>query len=132
MRTVSAIRFLFVAALVITAGNRAAAHHSWSADYDLSRSTSISGTLVRVMIRNPHSALVLNVTKDGRQERWTVEWASPQRLRERGVTAESLTVGDRLLVTGNPSRDPEARFLRVLSVRGRDGTQVGETERGGR
>jgi hypothetical protein len=124
--------FLFVVALASAAANRVAAHHSWSADYDVSRSISISGTLVRVTIRNPHSALVLNVNDGERQERWVAEWGSPQRLRDRGITTESLRVGDELFVTGNPSRDPKERSLHALSVRGRDGAELGEAGRSDR
>ena len=51
------------------ATSAASAHHSWSAEYDVGRSTSISGTLARVMLRNPHSALVLNVTDRQRTSR---------------------------------------------------------------
>jgi hypothetical protein len=103
----------------------AAAHHSWAADYDLSRSTTITGTVSRVMFRNPHSAVMLYVEDDnGRRELWTVEWGSPQRLRERGVTERTLRQGDELLVTGNPHRNAKTRSLRALSVRGPDGNEV--------
>ena len=98
----------------------------------MSRSTSISGTLVRVTIRSPHSALVIDVSENGQQERWIVEWASPQRLRDRGITPQSLSVGSQLFVTGNPSRDPKKKSLHALSVRGRDGTELSEAERNGR
>lgn len=105
----------------------ASAHHSWSAEYDVGRSTYISGTLARVMLQNPHSTLVLNVTTDnGRQERWTVAWGSPQRLHERGITATTLRVGAQLFVTGNPHRDAKVKSLRALSVRrADDGTELG-------
>ena len=76
------------------------------------------GTVTRVQLRNPHSAVVLSVTaENGRPERWIVEWGSPQRLRERGVTAQTLRVGDELLVTGNPHRDADVRSLRAVSCR---------------
>jgi Family of unknown function (DUF6152) len=120
------------ALLVAIAGlgaSSVAAHHSWSTHYDLSRSTSVSGTLGRIIFRNPHSALLLNVnTEDGRQERWTIEWASPQRLRERGITERTLRAGDALFVTGNPHRDEETKSVRALSVRRDDGTEVGNDE----
>jgi hypothetical protein len=85
--------------------------------------------LGRIIFRNPHSALLLNVnTEDGRQERWTIEWASPQRLRERGITERTLRAGDALFVTGNPHRDEETKSVRALSVRRDDGTEVGNDE----
>lgn len=92
----------------------------------MSRSTSISGTVTRVLFRNPHSALVLAVpTTNGRHEHWTVEWASPQRLRDRGITERTVRIGDALLVTGNPNRDAKVRSLRALSLRGEDGAEIG-------
>src|ERR1700741_3103078 len=117
---------LLLATAAVCAASPTAAHHSWAAEYDLSRSTYISGTVTRVQLRNPHSAVVLSVTAEsGRQERWTVEWGSPQRLRERGVTAQTLRVGDELLVTGTPHRDADVRSLRALSVRrSSDGTEL--------
>jgi hypothetical protein len=93
----------------------------------VSRSAYVSGTVTRVLLRNPHSSLVLSVsTENGRQERWIVEWASPQRLRDRGVTAQTLRVGEPLLVMGNPHRDAEVRSVRALSVRrSSDGVELG-------
>ncbi len=119
------IGVLAISSILVAA--QATAHHSWSAQYDVSRSASISGTISRVMLRNPHSALVLNVTAgNGGQERWTVEWASPQRLSERGITATTLRVGTHLFVSGNPHRDSKVKSLRALSVRrADDGTELG-------
>ena len=113
--------------VIAFAAGRVFAHHSWSADYDLSRSAYVSGSITRVLIRNPHSAIILAVSTDkGRPEQWTVEWASPQRLRDRGVTAADLRVGDALFVTGNPHRDAKVKSLRAVSVRrAGDGSEIG-------
>jgi hypothetical protein len=118
------------ASLLAAAGlavSSASAHHSWSTEYDLSRSTSMSATVTRVLFRSPHSALHLDVsTEDGDQERWTAHWGSPQRLRERGIAEGTVRVGDVLLVTGNPHRDPTVREVRVVSLRrASDGTEIG-------
>ena len=131
MKTLSAMTAFLLTAAAGFEARPAAAHHSWSAEYDLSRSTYISGTVTRVQLRNPHSAVVLSVTaENGRQERWIVEWGSPQRLRDRGVTAQTLRVGDELLVTGNPHRDADVRSLRAVSVRrSSDGTELAATVR---
>jgi hypothetical protein len=127
----TSLTVLVLAAAAGFAARSAFGHHSWSAEYDVSRSTSIRGTVARVMLRNPHSALILNVsTANGRQERWTVEWANPQRLRDRGVTERTLRAGDSVLVTGNPHRDSKVRQLRVLSVhRADDGAEIGAVSR---
>ena len=115
---------------VAVAASPAAAHHSWSGEYDVRQSAFVSGTVARVLIRNPHSALLVDVRGDnGRTERWTVEWASPQRLRERGVTQRTIRVGETVSVSGNPHRDPRVKSLRALAVRRSDGTEIGGTGR---
>ena len=106
------VLLLVIAGLATT---QATAHHSWSAAYDVSRSTFVSGTVTRVMLRNPHSALVLNVTADN------------------GVTERMLRVGEQLFVTGNPHRDAKVKSLRALSVRrADDGTELGADRPDGR
>ena len=56
-----------------------------------------------------------------RTERWTVEWASPSRLRERGVTEHTIRRGDYVMIDGNPHRDPAAKSLRLERLRRADG-----------
>jgi hypothetical protein len=100
-----------------TAAPIAHAHHSWSNDYDLSRSTVISGTVARFVYQNPHSSIVIDVLDpNGKRERWTAGWGSPQRLRERGIHAQWLRAGDPVYVIGNPHRNEKTRALRVQSL----------------
>ena len=132
MKTLAGGAGWFLATTACVNAGSAAAHHSWSAEYDLSRSTYVSGTVASVAFRNPHSAFVLVVdADDGRQERWIVEWASLQRLLDRGVTNETLRVGDALLVTRNPHRDAKVKSVRAVSVRSSDGTEIGRDNRAG-
>jgi hypothetical protein len=100
----------------------AAAHHSWSASYDLARSERISGVIARVLYQSPHSSLRVDVEMpNGQVERWTVEWASPSRLRERGVTEHTIRPGDEVTVHGNPHRNPAAKSLRLERLQRSDG-----------
>jgi hypothetical protein len=93
------------------------AHHSWATDYDLNRSTVITGTVARFAFQNPHSTVVIDVvTADGKRERWTAGWGSPQRLRDRGIDAAWLRAGDEVYVVGNPHRNERTRALRVESL----------------
>lgn len=94
------------------------AHHSWTANYDLSQSARIYGTVLRVIFRSPHVALVVEVENEqGRFEQWTVEWGNPRGLRERGVDARTIKPGDKLLVSGNPHRETSTRSLHLQSLR---------------
>jgi hypothetical protein len=120
---VNNLRRIAAALLAIAAALPAAAHHSWSASYDLARSSRISGVVTRVLYQSPHSALVVDVdAAGGGTERWTVEWASPSRLRERGITEDTIRSGDHLIIDGNPHREPATRSLRLQKLlRSRDG-----------
>jgi hypothetical protein len=103
---------LGLAALAL--GLPALAHHSWAANYDLAQSKRIRGTVSRVVYQSPHSSLHIDVElPNGRTERWTAEWASPTRLRERGVSEITLRSGDYLTIDGNPHRNPAAKSLRI-------------------
>jgi uncharacterized protein DUF6152 len=93
------------------------AHHSWSAEYDLSRSTVLSGTVARFEFRYPHSLVLIDVVNsDGKRERWSANWGSPQRLRDRGIDERWLRAGDDVYVVGNPHRDGDTRAVRVESL----------------
>ena len=55
-------------------------------------------------------------------QRWTIEWGSGMQLSTQGLTATTFKVGDHVVVTGAPGRDPEDRRLRMRSIeRPKDG-----------
>jgi hypothetical protein len=91
------------------------AHHSFSATYDQSKTTSIQGKVVQFLLRNPHSFLHVAVVKDGKEQVWNIEWSAAGQLS--GTIAASLKAGDPVTVTGNPARDPADMRLRMVSVR---------------
>ena len=92
------------------------AHHSLS-EYDDTRVTTIDGTLSEIRIKNPHSILTIQARGGpAAADRWTLEWLAALELRHEGVENATLKPGDRLIVTGNPSRDPTAHRLWVRTV----------------
>ena len=91
------------------------AHHSFSATYDLKKTSSIQGKVVQFLLRNPHSFLHVAVTKDGQEQIWNVEWAAAGQLG--GTLAGSIKAGDDVTVNGNPARDPADLRLRMVNVR---------------
>ena len=102
------------------------AHHSFSATYDTSKTVSVEGKVVQVLLRNPHSFLHVSVTKDGQEQVWNIEWAAAGQLG--GTIANSIKPGDPVVVTGNPSRDPAELRLRMVNVsRTSDGAKWGFT-----
>jgi len=101
----------------------ATAHHSFAATYLENESVTIGGQLVQLQFRNPHSFAQMVVREpDGHEVRYAVEWRGAGELGAQGVTPRTLQVGDYLLVTGNPSRQPKDHRVRLTRlVRPRDG-----------
>src|SRR5262245_19548979 len=91
-------------------------HHALS-EYDGSRVTTIEGTISEIRIKNPHSTLTIQAQGGATTEdRWTLEWLAALVLKHEGVENATLKPGDRVIVTGNPSRDPTAHRLWLRTV----------------
>ena len=96
----------------------ALAHHSLSGDYFMEQRVTVEGELVQFQYRNPHSFVEVK-TKDpssGEMVTYTAEWSGAGRLGRNGVTAETLKLGDHLVITGQPGRKPEERRMHVLTM----------------
>lgn len=107
----------FVAALALGA-SQASAHHSIAATYLEDRTVTIKGELAQLMFRHPHTLLHLIVTdRDGREVRYAVEWDSADQLEGRGLTKETLRVGDHVVITGSPARNVKDHRLRMTTLR---------------
>jgi hypothetical protein len=114
---------LLVAAL-FACGAQAFAHHSFAATYLEEQEMSVEGELVQFIYRNPHSFVQITAPDPQTREviRWAIEWGGNGQLSRQGITAETLKVGDRVVVTGNPGRNPEDHRLRMRTiVRPKDG-----------
>ena len=98
-------------------GSRAYAHHSFAATYLADETVTIDGELVQVLYRNPHSFVHVSVKeKNGSVVRYSVEWRGAAELEMHGVTRESLKPGDRVVISGNPGRNPADHRLRMNSL----------------
>jgi hypothetical protein len=108
------------------------AHHSFTATYDEGKTVEIEGTLVQFMFRNPHAFVhVMAPDENGEMQRWGVEWGGAGALAGQGVTRDSLKPGDKVVITGNPGRNPADHRIRMRTLlRPSDGFgwgQQGET-----
>ena len=104
------------------------AHHSFAAAYFEDQSVTIEGELVQFLFRNPHSFVhVLVKEKDGSIVRYAVEWGGAGQLGSQGVGKDTLRVGDVVIITGSPGRNPEDHRVRVVTLRRpKDGFVWGE------
>ena len=109
--------FILIIAIGFVAGVRAYAHHSFAATYFEDKSVTLEGELVQFLFRNPHSFVhVMAPDEKGQKQRWAVEWGGGGQLNRQGVTRETLKPGDRVVITGNPGRNPADHRLRMQTI----------------
>lgn len=111
------------------------AHHSFSAEFDGKQEVVLNGRVARMEWVNPHSWLFIDVERNGKMERWAVEFGSPNVLFRNGWKKDSLPEGTRVIVRGWPAKDgslransrgvefPDGRKLDTGSSFGKDGKQ---------
>ena len=114
---------LTVVAAVMSFSGRTFAHHSFAATYAEDKTQKIEGTLVQFLFRNPHSFVHVEVADDqGVVQRYAVEWGGGGALGRDGIGRDTLRPGDKVIVIGNPGRNPQDLRIRMMSiVRPKDG-----------
>ena len=97
---------VLVGAIAVLGTVPASGHHAFGAYYFEEQSVSIEGDVVELDYRNPHAWLHIHATDlGGKVQKVSAEWASPGRLSQQGVSRDTLRPGDRVIITGSPSRD---------------------------
>lgn len=108
-------RLVAPAVLSIAAMTPALAHHSFAAEFDVSRPVTLKGVVQRMEFSNPHSWIYVKVTTDsGEVQEWAIEGAAPNALLRRGFNKSSLPAGLEISVRGFQARD------RTFRAAGRD------------
>jgi hypothetical protein len=106
-------------AISIFIASSALAHHSHALFYDQCKKVTIEGQVESTQWKNPHVLIVVKVN-DGTN--YTAELTSLQGLTNQGVAGSAqaaLTVGARVVVIGNPLRDPaqiRASFPNITDI----------------
>ena len=119
-----------VAAAVLGLGFAAlpvAAHHSTNAMYDESSTIEVSGKVLEWRFVNPHPYLIVEVTTDGKTEKWDFSFggAAVSHLRRQGYTPQSFKFGEVIVARGNPARSTTARGILVRGgITRKDGTPI--------
>lgn len=104
------------AALCAGLASAAHAHHSHPAFYDFCKRVTVEGRIDSVEWKEPHTQIRITLD-DGTTYR--VEWGSPRILGRQGVgeaAQKGLAYGARIVVMGNPQRDPAAIKARFPEV----------------
>jgi uncharacterized protein DUF6152 len=119
---------LFRVALAVSAGLLVAAvpilaHHSEAAEYDATKPVRVSGVVKKVEWTNPHIWFYVEGKDEvsGLQAVWGFSGAAPNGLRRRGITKDTLKVGDTVKVQGIRAKDgsPNAASRGVTFADGR-------------
>jgi hypothetical protein len=77
------------------------AHHSFSSEYDGTKTFKIRGVVAKVEWTNPHVRFYVDVKDaDGTLTNWNLELASPSALARNGWTSRTLKAGDEVTVEG--------------------------------
>ena len=101
----------------LAAGVPASAHHSFAAVYFENQTITVSGEVAQFDYSNPHAWVHL-MAKDenGELQRFSAEWSNPARLKQQGLTAESIKPGQQVVITGSPGRNPADRHLHLKTI----------------
>ena len=90
--------------LLVTAS--AESHHSFAAEFDVSRPVALTGTVTGVDWTNPHAWLFIETeNSQGNVESWAIELLGINGLMRRGLNRDSLKPGDLVIVEGFGARD---------------------------
>ena len=93
-----------LAAGAVLAAMPALAHHSF-AMFDQRKVMTLDGTVREFQWTNPHAFIELDVTTDGKTQRWAIELNSPNNLKRQGWKRTSLKTGEHVSVRVAPLRD---------------------------
>jgi hypothetical protein len=104
--------------LFVAAG--AGAHHS-PAGYDLQKTITLAGSVMRFEWSNPHVYVFIRSAADG-GDLWEVEAGSPTMLERAGWFKDSLRVNDQVAVQVNPAKNAARRAALLISLQKADGS----------
>jgi len=115
---------LVLAAASMAGCTVALAHHSFAVHYVGEETVTVSGTVKEFRFRNPHGMIVLDVAADdGSTVEWKIETNSPNILRRRGWSPQSIAAGETVTIEGFPARDG-SNSMRVYRVAFPDGREL--------
>ncbi|HET9834716.1 MAG TPA: DUF6152 family protein [Vicinamibacterales bacterium] len=114
-------RLLFAAVMLLAGSLPSFAHHSPSAEFDVTHRMTLSGTLTKIDWVNPH--IVVSVNAKG--EAWRFESNPPAWFRRVGVSRADFAkaVGQTVTVEGNRAKDG-SQYGYLLKITYADGNSL--------
>ena len=93
----------------------ATAHHSFAADFDVTKHVVLTGRVTKIEWMNPHAHIYIEVDDHGNAATWAIELGSPNGLKQRGWTAQSIKIGDVVTIDGSLAKDG-SRLANAASI----------------
>ena len=118
---------ILVAIFSLIGSGAALAHHSFSTEYDGTKTFNIKGTVSKVEWTNPHAWIHINVKDEatGKVTNWAAEMGPPHGLQRQGWRRDTLKIGEEVTIVGSRARDDSnkmnARQVTLTSTGGRPG-----------
>ena len=101
-----ATRLFAIAVGLVLANGFALAHHAYTAEFDTTKPVKVTGAVTKVEWSNPHIWIYLDVKDDkGSVTNWGFSASPPGMLLRRGITRNSLKIGDVLTISGHRAKD---------------------------
>lgn len=107
---ISLRRFSLAAAAALAIPAAALAHHGW--EWTEEKESRLSGTIVSVDYGNPHASLKLRASKGV----WDVDLAPPSAAARAGFVEGVAKPGDKAMLTGHRSRDPDKLAFKAETI----------------
>jgi len=85
----------------------AAAHHSFAAEFDITKPVTMTGTVTKLEWTNPHAYVYVDVrdAQTGAVTNWAIEMGSPNGLTRLGWTRSVVKPGDIVTIEGSLGRN---------------------------
>jgi len=112
-----------VVIVVALLAGTAFAHHSFTAEYDRTKSVNLVGKVTLVKFANPHAWIYIDVVTNGKTVNWACETGAGNTLIRQGWKPEDLKIGTVLHVDGWQARSGHPT-INVKSVTFPDGKRL--------
>jgi hypothetical protein len=95
-----------IAATLLLAAAAVHGHHAYTAEFDTQKPIKLTGVLTKLEWSNPHIWLYLDVKDEkGNVTNWGFSASPPGMLVRRGITRDSLKIGEVLTISGHRAKD---------------------------
>ena len=100
-------KFVFVACAIACLSTPVVAHHSFAAEFDITKPVTLTGKVTKIEWTNPHAYLFIDVqdAQSGAVTNWEIEMGSPNGLTRLGWTRTLVKAGDMVTVEGSMGRN---------------------------